>query len=139
MADSEDSNVADKKIEADVQEHQVIDKSTHNELGENGSKKTVHEESSMQSAVQEGSVKQDDKDDGMRTTRTTDMPTNEGYSSGVSKGQIGLSEGEVRKICETIGCGRDSKLQCPTCIKLGIAGSFFCSQVNINHPSYPLL
>ena len=32
--------------------------------------------------------------------------------------------------CETINCGKPAKLQCPTCIKLGIKhGSHFCSQV----------
>ncbi|XP_065191224.1 methionine aminopeptidase 1-like [Sycon ciliatum] len=31
-------------------------------------------------------------------------------------------------ICETVGCGKPSKLRCPTCVKLGIPGSFFCSQ-----------
>uniref|UniRef100_A0A8C9TZN6 Methionine aminopeptidase n=1 Tax=Scleropages formosus TaxID=113540 RepID=A0A8C9TZN6_SCLFO len=30
--------------------------------------------------------------------------------------------------CETEGCGSEAKLQCPTCIKLGIQGSYFCSQ-----------
>lgn len=30
--------------------------------------------------------------------------------------------------CETPGCGKAAKLQCPSCIKLGIQGSFFCSQ-----------
>ncbi|XP_020619380.1 methionine aminopeptidase 1-like [Orbicella faveolata] len=30
--------------------------------------------------------------------------------------------------CESVGCGQPAKLQCPTCIKLGIHGSFFCSQ-----------
>ena len=30
--------------------------------------------------------------------------------------------------CETPGCGEPAKLQCPTCIKLNIQGSFFCSQ-----------
>jgi len=30
--------------------------------------------------------------------------------------------------CETPGCGLPAKLQCPTCIKLNIQGSFFCSQ-----------
>ena len=30
--------------------------------------------------------------------------------------------------CETPGCGEPAKLQCPTCIKLNIRGSFFCSQ-----------
>ncbi|KAF7266901.1 hypothetical protein GWI33_019829 [Rhynchophorus ferrugineus] len=30
--------------------------------------------------------------------------------------------------CESSGCGKSAKLQCPTCIKLGIPGSFFCSQ-----------
>lgn len=32
------------------------------------------------------------------------------------------------KVCETPGCGAAAKLQCPTCIKLGIQGSYFCSQ-----------
>ena len=32
------------------------------------------------------------------------------------------------KSCETPGCDQPAKLQCPTCIKLGIQGSFFCSQ-----------
>nr|XP_036213465.1 methionine aminopeptidase 1 isoform X2 [Bactrocera oleae] len=31
--------------------------------------------------------------------------------------------------CETLGCGKEATLQCPTCLKLGIPGSFFCSQV----------
>ncbi|KFM59924.1 Methionine aminopeptidase 1, partial [Stegodyphus mimosarum] len=30
--------------------------------------------------------------------------------------------------CETPGCENPAKLRCPTCIKLGIEGSFFCSQ-----------
>ncbi|XP_031436221.1 methionine aminopeptidase 1 isoform X2 [Clupea harengus] len=30
--------------------------------------------------------------------------------------------------CETEGCNSEAKLQCPTCIKLGIQGSYFCSQ-----------
>uniref|UniRef100_A0A673LIJ0 Methionine aminopeptidase n=1 Tax=Sinocyclocheilus rhinocerous TaxID=307959 RepID=A0A673LIJ0_9TELE len=30
--------------------------------------------------------------------------------------------------CETEGCRSEAKLQCPTCIKLGIQGSYFCSQ-----------
>ncbi|KAI1295587.1 Methionine aminopeptidase 1 [Halotydeus destructor] len=30
--------------------------------------------------------------------------------------------------CLTPGCGKPAKLQCPSCIKLGIKGSFFCSQ-----------
>ena len=30
--------------------------------------------------------------------------------------------------CETPGCDKQAKLQCPTCIKLQIQGSFFCSQ-----------
>ncbi|KAK3089840.1 hypothetical protein FSP39_006979 [Pinctada imbricata] len=32
------------------------------------------------------------------------------------------------RTCETPGCGKDAKLQCPTCIKLGVPGSFFCAQ-----------
>ncbi|KAK7870712.1 hypothetical protein R5R35_009865 [Gryllus longicercus] len=31
-------------------------------------------------------------------------------------------------VCETPGCGAKAKLQCPTCLKLGIQGSYFCSQ-----------
>lgn len=31
-------------------------------------------------------------------------------------------------ICETPDCGAAATLQCPTCLKLGIQGSFFCSQ-----------
>ncbi|XP_054258319.1 methionine aminopeptidase 1-like [Macrosteles quadrilineatus] len=30
--------------------------------------------------------------------------------------------------CETPGCVEIAKLQCPTCVKLGIQGSYFCSQ-----------
>lgn len=37
----------------------------------------------------------------------------------------------LQKICETPGCGTEAKLQCPTCIKLGISGSFFCSQASL--------
>lgn len=33
--------------------------------------------------------------------------------------------------CETEGCCSEAKLQCPTCIKLGIQGSYFCSQVKL--------
>jgi len=32
------------------------------------------------------------------------------------------------KTCETPGCDKEAKLQCPTCIKLSIQGSFFCTQ-----------
>ena len=35
---------------------------------------------------------------------------------------------ENNTTCETPGCSKDAKLQCPTCIKLQIQGSFFCSQ-----------
>jgi hypothetical protein len=30
--------------------------------------------------------------------------------------------------CLTEGCGKTATLQCPTCIKLKIEGSYFCSQ-----------
>ncbi|XP_039641373.1 methionine aminopeptidase 1 [Perca fluviatilis] len=40
----------------------------------------------------------------------------------------GMASIEARRECETDGCGQDAKLQCPTCIKLGIQGSYFCSQ-----------
>ncbi|CAL8271015.1 unnamed protein product [Merluccius merluccius] len=32
------------------------------------------------------------------------------------------------KECETEGCCKEAKLQCPRCITLGIQGSYFCSQ-----------
>lgn len=31
-------------------------------------------------------------------------------------------------LCESPGCKLEARLQCPTCIKLEIKGSFFCSQ-----------
>ncbi|KAK9507756.1 hypothetical protein O3M35_007540 [Rhynocoris fuscipes] len=34
----------------------------------------------------------------------------------------------VTRICESPGCNLQAKLQCPTCINLGIQGSYFCSQ-----------
>ncbi|CAN8020368.1 unnamed protein product [Ixodes persulcatus] len=34
----------------------------------------------------------------------------------------------LQNVCGTLGCESSAKLQCPTCIKLGIKGSFFCSQ-----------
>jgi hypothetical protein len=41
------------------------------------------------------------------------------------------------RICETPGCNSAAKLQCPTCIKLGIQGSYFCSQVTCtSNPLY---
>lgn len=41
----------------------------------------------------------------------------------------GMATTEARRECETEDCSKDAKLQCPTCIKLGIQGSYFCSQV----------
>jgi len=38
------------------------------------------------------------------------------------------SESGAVKCCETPGCDKEAKLQCPTCIKLQIKGSFFCGQ-----------
>ncbi|CAI9725680.1 methionine aminopeptidase 1-like [Octopus vulgaris] len=32
------------------------------------------------------------------------------------------------RVCETPGCNNDARLQCPTCIKLDIIGSYFCTQ-----------
>ena len=32
-------------------------------------------------------------------------------------------------MCESKECGSEAKMKCPTCIKLGIDGSWFCSQV----------
>lgn len=31
-------------------------------------------------------------------------------------------------VCHTEGCSKEASLQCPTCVKLEIAGSYFCSQ-----------
>ncbi len=34
------------------------------------------------------------------------------------------------QICQTLNCGKQASLQCPTCIKLGIKEeSHFCTQV----------
>lgn len=44
----------------------------------------------------------------------------------------GMATTEARRECETEGCSKDAKLQCPTCIKLGIQGSYFCSQVPLS-------
>lgn len=35
---------------------------------------------------------------------------------------------DAETTCETPGCDKLAKLQCPTCIKLNVKGSFFCSQ-----------
>lgn len=32
------------------------------------------------------------------------------------------------QVCKSPNCGKPAKLQCPTCLKLKIEGSFFCSQ-----------
>ncbi|EDV25612.1 uncharacterized protein TRIADDRAFT_55901 [Trichoplax adhaerens] len=32
------------------------------------------------------------------------------------------------RICETTGCGKAAKMRCPSCIKLSISASYFCSQ-----------
>ncbi|XP_031550856.1 methionine aminopeptidase 1-like [Actinia tenebrosa] len=37
-------------------------------------------------------------------------------------------EGVAQKVCETPACNKPASLQCPSCIKLNIEGSFFCSQ-----------
>ncbi|XP_055699568.1 methionine aminopeptidase 1 [Phlebotomus papatasi] len=34
----------------------------------------------------------------------------------------------VRHLCETVDCKKEARLQCPTCLKLGIVGSYFCDQ-----------
>ena len=42
-----------------------------------------------------------------------------------------MSEGAKELLCDTLNCGKVSKLRCPTCIKANIKeGSNFCSQVN---------
>ncbi|PKC00553.1 methionine aminopeptidase [Rhizophagus irregularis] len=38
-----------------------------------------------------------------------------------------LKMSEVQQ-CQGAGCTKEAKLQCPTCLKLNISGSFFCSQ-----------
>lgn len=37
---------------------------------------------------------------------------------------------EGERSCATPGCGKAASLQCPTCLKLGITNTFFCSQVS---------
>ncbi|XP_078579694.1 methionine aminopeptidase 1-like isoform X1 [Branchiostoma floridae x Branchiostoma japonicum] len=32
------------------------------------------------------------------------------------------------RVCDTEGCAKPARLQCPKCLQLGIPGSFFCSQ-----------
>jgi methionyl aminopeptidase len=39
-----------------------------------------------------------------------------------------MGEVEVQQ-CQGAGCTKEAKLQCPTCLKQNISGSFFCSQV----------
>ncbi|XP_057310115.1 methionine aminopeptidase 1-like [Hydractinia symbiolongicarpus] len=40
-----------------------------------------------------------------------------------------MADTEVgHRICESPGCDKLAKLQCPTCIKLNISGSYFCEQ-----------
>ncbi|XP_026810163.1 methionine aminopeptidase 1 [Rhopalosiphum maidis] len=39
-----------------------------------------------------------------------------------------MSASLANRTCETAGCGSQANLQCPTCIKLDIPGSYFCSQ-----------
>ena len=41
-----------------------------------------------------------------------------------------------QQTCETLGCEKAAKLQCPTCIKLEIKGSYFCSQGPICYPDW---
>ena len=36
----------------------------------------------------------------------------------------------VDQVCITSGCSKAASLQCPTCLKMNIQGSFFCSQVS---------
>jgi len=36
---------------------------------------------------------------------------------------------DKENFCETQDCNKPAKLQCPTCLKLGIKGSYFCTQV----------
>lgn len=50
-------------------------------------------------------------------------------SRGSNSEMAANGEEVVQRSCETPGCDKDAKLQCPTCIKLAIPGSFFCSQV----------
>jgi len=53
-----------------------------------------------------------------------------GFLSYTSSGSMLINMAAVAgQICETLSCGKPAKLQCPTCIKLNIQGSFFCEQV----------
>lgn len=52
-----------------------------------------------------------------------------------SSRQAGSMAAVEARVCETDGCSSEAKLQCPTCIKLGIQGSYFCSQVDVRSPA----
>lgn len=39
-----------------------------------------------------------------------------------------MATAATARVCESPGCNVTAKLQCPTCMKLGIQGSYFCSQ-----------
>ena len=45
--------------------------------------------------------------------------------------RVGKQMADSDHLCETPGCEKPSKLRCPVCVKRGIEGSFFCSQVRI--------
>ena len=38
-----------------------------------------------------------------------------------------MADKVVEEIC--VGCDKQAKLKCPTCIKLNLPNSYFCSQV----------
>lgn len=39
-----------------------------------------------------------------------------------------MSDIPAQHVCETPDCNKEATLQCPTCLKIGIQGSYFCSQ-----------
>lgn len=39
-----------------------------------------------------------------------------------------MTDSKIEHGCETEGCKSPATLQCPVCLKMGIQGSFFCSQ-----------
>jgi len=67
---------------------------------------------------------------------TSSMPVTQNAEQNGTKRECRRREGRGQEgqqrhsmtACESPGCAKEAKMQCPTCIKLGIKGSFFCSQ-----------
>ncbi len=78
------------------------------------------EQSSQAANEASTSIKPDEKSRKRTTERTEHASMHEVYE--------GMASTNSRRECKTEGCSKDAGLQCPTCLKLGIQGSYFCSQ-----------